>query len=227
MAIIICIETSGQTASVALAIEGSCVAVRESKTQKEHSAFIQPAIQEMLKDANISFREINAVSVSVGPGSYTGLRVGLATAKGMCYALNIPLITLGTLDIMAFVASQLLIDKGEEGLIAPMIDARRNEVFTAVYDSKLQTILAPHALILKEDSYHSFLSKPVYFIGDGAVKWAFQCSHVNSFFPPLQWNAANMIKMAEAAYVQGTFTHPGSAVPYYGKEFYSSHPKAS
>lgn len=222
MAIIICIETSGQTASVALAVEGVCVAVRESKMQKEHSAFIQPAIQEMLNYENVSFSEINAVSVSIGPGSYTGLRVGLATAKGMCYALNIPLITLGTLDIMAFVAHQSLTDQAEDYLIAPMIDARRNEVFTAVFDTKMQTILTPQALILTEESYYAFLTKPVYFIGDGALKWASQCKHVNAFFPPLQWNAADMIKMSEEAYLQGVFTAPETTTPFYGKEYYSS-----
>ena len=158
---------------------------------------------------------------------FRSLRVGLATAKGMCYALNIPLITLGTLDIMAFVTNQLLLEKGEDYLIAPMIDARRNEVFTAVYDSHLQTILTPQALILTNDSYHSLLSQPVYFVGDGALKWASQCKHVNAFFPPLQWNAAEMIKMAETAYIHGLFTPPGSAVPFYGKDFYSVHSKIS
>ena len=136
MALIISIETSGSVASVALAKNGESLAFRESKTQKEHASFIQPAIQEVLNDSGIALKHIDAVSVSVGPGSYTGLRVGLASAKGICYALKKPLITIGTLRIIAH-AAQIKIknfSSVDDYFIIPMIDARRNEVFTAIFD---------------------------------------------------------------------------------------------
>jgi tRNA threonylcarbamoyladenosine biosynthesis protein TsaB len=229
MALILCIETSGQTASVALVNNGCCVSLRENTIRNEHGAFLQPAVREIMTEAGFALTQIDAVAVSIGPGSYTGLRVGLASAKGICYALNKPLIQIGTLTLMATVARELLSDlqKEENYCIVPMIDARRNEVFSATFDHQLNNISEPGALILEENSFEAFLSVPIYFTGDGSVKWQSQCNHANARFITIDFNAADMSSIAQKMYQNQQFTPAALAIPLYGKAFYTTQPKIS
>src|ERR1044071_1620569 len=138
MALILNIDTAMGTASIRLAQEGKTLALAENIAQKEHASWLHPAIEQMMGTAGYSLRELKAVAVTAGPGSYTGLRVGMAAAKGFCYALNIPLITEDTLRVMAFAAKEQL---GEGDYLCPMIDARRMEVFTAVNRNDLTTVM--------------------------------------------------------------------------------------
>src|SRR5262249_34686360 len=150
---------------------------------KDHAAFLQPAIQTIIQNSEFRIQNLDAISVVAGPGSYTGLRVGLASAKGLCYALNIPLITLNTLEVMAQAAINQSTDQliNQSNLFCPMIDARRNEVFTAIYNEKLQTLIQPAALTLAENSFETFLQKQkVVFFGSGSIKWKEICKNPNA-----------------------------------------------
>lgn len=219
---ILCIDASVQTASVALSNGANLLAVKACEQQREHAAFMQPAIQELLKEQNIQPSQLNAVAVTAGPGSYTGLRIAMASAKGLCYALNIPLITMSTLEVMALTALKQLNDD-ETFLLCPLIDARRMEVFTAVYNKQLEQALQPKALILDSDSFQDLLSnQPVYFFGNGAAKWESICNHNNARFLSLQWNAASMIQKAWQLFNENAFSSLAYAAPFYGKDFYST-----
>jgi tRNA threonylcarbamoyladenosine biosynthesis protein TsaB len=223
MALILCIESSGQTASVALSNNGVCVACKESVVQKEHASFLQPAIRDIVDEARVKLNDVDAIAVSVGPGSYTGLRVGLSSAKGICYALNKPLIAVKTLTLLADVLRQSILTNTNitSFLIAPMIDARRNEVFTALYDAELNVLESEKSLILTDSSFGEFLSKwPVCFTGDGAEKWQLQCSHPNAIFKPAACHAGDMSALAENAFRQNEFVQVDSAIPLYVKDFY-------
>jgi tRNA threonylcarbamoyladenosine biosynthesis protein TsaB len=155
MALILNIDTAVEIGEVNLAENGSTLRFRANSNQKDHAAWIQTAILEIMKETGYSMHDLQAVAVSNGPGSYTGLRVSLATAKGICYALQIPLITIGTLEIMAATATRQL--SGEltksADLLCPMIDARRMEVYMAAYNRKLEEIIKPQAVILDGDFF--------------------------------------------------------------------------
>ncbi|MFI5194959.1 MAG: tRNA (adenosine(37)-N6)-threonylcarbamoyltransferase complex dimerization subunit type 1 TsaB, partial [Chitinophagales bacterium] len=132
------INTATEQASVALAEGGKVLFLEENPSPKQHAAWLHPAIRRMLASAKINAEHLQAVSVSAGPGSYTGLRVGMAAAKGLCFALKIPLITVGTLQLMA--DAMVAQAKEKKALICPMIDARRQEVFTALYSAEMEEI---------------------------------------------------------------------------------------
>ncbi|MBS4064863.1 MAG: tRNA (adenosine(37)-N6)-threonylcarbamoyltransferase complex dimerization subunit type 1 TsaB [Chitinophagaceae bacterium] len=219
---LLCIDASVQTASVALIRESTLLAVKTCEQQREHAAFIQPAIRELLQEQHILPSQLIAVAVTAGPGSYTGLRIGMASAKGLCYALNIPLITMNTLELMAAAALQQL-NRSDSFLLCPLIDARRMEVFTAVYNQHLEQLLHPQALILESNSFHELLlNNPVYFFGNGAPKWETICRHANARFLTVQWNAASMVGKAWELFSQNSFASLAYATPFYGKDFYST-----
>ena len=224
MPIFLCIETSQSKASVALIKDGICVKEVITVQQKEQASFLQPAIKDTLDEAGMSVSEIDAVAVSIGPGSYTGLRVGLASAKGICFAINKPLITINTLKMMAY-SSRFMMHDHHEFFLAPMIDARRNEVFTAVYDQNLTTCMKPQALILSEASYIEFADQKICFFGDGSVKWQDQCKISNAIFSELSFSASDMNALTMEAYIGQIFAPLSSAVPFYGKDFYSTMPR--
>jgi tRNA threonylcarbamoyladenosine biosynthesis protein TsaB len=223
MSFFLCIETSLQLASVALLRDGICIAEEVSIQQKEHAAFLQPAFKQMFQSSGYSLTDLDAVSVSIGPGSYTGLRVGLASAKGICFAIQKPLITINTLTLMAHVATRQLENTNMPcAYLAPMIDARRNEVFTAVYDTDLNFMMQPQALVLNENSYKNFHHDRICFFGDGSIKWQPQCSQSNALFTDIQITASLMHDLTEQAFTQNRFASLASAVPFYGKEFYTT-----
>ena len=158
------IETATKNCSVALSKNGETIALREIAEEGfSHAEKLHVFIEEIISEKAISFQDLNAIAVSQGPGSYTGLRIGVSSAKGLCYALNIPLIAVDTLQSLA---AQISIPNG---LIIPMIDARRMEVFSATFDGQLNTIQAVAAEIITEDSYKE-LEQEIHFIGDGASK---------------------------------------------------------
>jgi tRNA threonylcarbamoyladenosine biosynthesis protein TsaB len=163
-------------------------------------------------------RDIQAVAVMNGPGSYTGLRVGLSAAKGICFALNIPLICINTLNWMAFGNQETNTD-----MICPMIDARRMEVFTAVYSRTIQCILPPAPMILDQSSFSHLLDKgSISFIGDGAQKWAETCRHSNAFYPESTHNANHFNTLAFRAFETKDFADLSTAEPFYLKGFHST-----
>lgn len=229
MALILHIETATENASVCLSNDSAILAFEESTNQKNHASFLQPAIQRMFQQNNYRLSDIDAVSVSNGPGSYTGLRVGLSTAKGLCYALNKPIILINTLEIMAFAAMQTtafheLIKNNSRStiLICPMIDARRMEVFTALYNIDLEVVEAPVAMILEEQSFEEELSKnTILFCGNGTLKFALNTPSINKIQDMSFFDARHLSTLAFKAYQISDFADLAYSEPYYVKAFYT------
>lgn len=219
MASILHIDTAGNTATVMLAASGIAQPMLENKLQNEHAAFLHPAIETVLQKAGIAMNEIDAVAVANGPGSYTGLRVGLAAAKGICYALNKPLICINNLEILA-AATRLHTADASIGH-APMIDARRMEVFTALYNSKGELLISPHAEVLNANSFSTALdSGKLIFSGSGADKWQQICRHPNALFSTEYDVATAFASLAHDAFMTKKFADLAYVEPFYLKEFY-------
>lgn len=217
MAIICNIDTAVETASICLSRESRPIKFAENRNQSDHAAWLHPALQKLAADAGISIHEIDAIAISIGPGSYTGLRVGLAAAKGLCFALDIPLISVNTLKMMAYTTKDEVAD-----LYCPLIDARRMEVFTAVYDRTFTGIVEPKAMIIDSNSFDSMLSSnKVLFSGNGSEKVRKLISHPNALFSNLQANATNMVELSDQYFREKNFSDIAYVEPSYIKEFYS------
>ena len=210
---IILIETSTALCSVALAEEGNIVAYRESSAPKAHASLTAVFIQEMLSERGLTMADCDAVCVSMGPGSYTGLRVGVSTAKGLCFGSGKPLLAVGTLDTLVAQADS------DARFIIPMVDARRMEVYTAVFENGIQlTETAP--VIIDENSFAEYLEQgPCLFIGDGAGKCADVIKHPNASFCQCWPKASSMLSPATAAYKEKRFEDVAYFEPFYLKEF--------
>lgn len=191
---ILCIETSSSVCSVAVFSEGNLIAIEEAASVNSHSMLIIPMVEAVLQKAGLTVAELEAIAVSAGPGSYTGLRIGVSTAKGFCDAQGIPLIAVPTLEAMAhgFVQTHQL----TEGLVCPMFDARRMEVYYWLGDTKGTTRDKVQPLILDETSFETVLTAhKIYFIGNGAKKTALvlknpQASFDPDFQPSAKWLGA-------------------------------------
>ena len=217
MSWILNIDTAVQTASVCLAKDGQKIAININSSQADHAAWLQPAIAKMLNEHRVPITELSAIAVSAGPGSYTGLRVGMATAKGLCYALQKPLILINTLQMMAAGAV-----KEDASFLCPMIDARRMEVFTAVFNRSLEMLIAPHNHILSSDSFSELLSQgAVMFFGNGGDKFKDLVSHPNAIFKYLETTAEQMVALSYQSYQKQDFADLAYSQPLYTKEFFS------
>lgn len=216
MATILCIETATTNCSVALSENGSVIALKEDYGKKySHAEKLHVFIEEILLENNISRLDLEAIAVSKGPGSYTGLRIGVSAAKGLCFALEIPLIATATLESLAHQV------KTEEGVIVPLLDARRMEVYAAVFSSDYQQIRETQANILQEDSFKEYLDNgPVYFIGDGVEKFETICKHPNANFILEKLPSANeMVVIANEKYKKSDIENVAYFEPYYLKDF--------
>jgi tRNA threonylcarbamoyladenosine biosynthesis protein TsaB len=220
MAIILHIDTASSSASVSLAKDGVIMDFIENNLPNEHASFLQPAVKKLLQDAGIILNEVNAIAVVNGPGSYTGLRVGLASAKGLAYASNKPLITIGTLPIMANAARVTV--KDNSILYAPMMDARRMEVFTAVYDCEGNEKLSPQAKVLSRDSFVELLLRnKILFFGNGAAKYKEMTDHPNALFSTDYNIIQSFAQLSFIAYRKQHFAALAYCEPLYLKEFYT------
>lgn len=219
MALILSIDTAMAKAGIALSRDGVALAILENTEQKEHAAWLHRAVQEIMETTGHHMRELAAVAVAAGPGSYTGLRVGMAAAKGFCYALNIPLIAEDTLKIMAFAAQDQIPDTH---LLCPMIDARRMEVFTALYDHDMTLLLPSTAMVVGEHSFSTWLTdSKVAFFGEGADKCKPIITAPSAHFTRVNYHAGYLGIMAFLRYLQGEFTGLAYSEPAYTKEFYT------
>jgi tRNA threonylcarbamoyladenosine biosynthesis protein TsaB len=227
LALILNIDTATENASICLSQNGKVIAFEESVEQKNHASFLQPAIQKIIQQSSISINSLDAIAVTFGPGSYTGLRVGLASAKGICYALHKPLITLNTLEVMAWAAKQsiepaLFTDNQTPILFCPMIDARRMEVFVATFNQQLQMQLATTAMILQEDSFITELTAhQVFFSGNGSTKLKNILKNSNAYFIDVVYSATSMVAISDQYYQLQSFASLAYSEPFYGKEFYT------
>lgn len=219
------IETSTQVCSAAISKDGKTTALKELMASNIHAGSLTLFIQEVMDAASLQYADLDAIAVSKGPGSYTGLRIGVSTAKGLCYALDKPLIGIDTLQMMAegFISA----NSDFSGLICSMIDARRMEVFTAVFDHKLINVTPTSAKIIDEESFRDLLnSNEITFIGDGASKCADVLIGENASFSNLNYNsAANMSLLAHEAFTMGRFEDVAYFEPFYLKDFVLTTPK--
>ena len=225
---IILIETSTALCSAALAEDGVITAYRESSAAKAHASLTAVFIQEILEERGTSLAGCDAVCVSMGPGSYTGLRVGVSTAKGLCFGSRKPLLAVGTLNTLVAQAADEAADLiGDIKYIIPMVDARRMEVYTAVFEKSAEgdapayrqtTETAP--AIIDENSFAEYLEKgPCLFFGDGAGKCADMIKHPNAHFRQCHPKASAMLVPALEAYKEKRFEDVAYFEPFYLKEF--------
>ena len=224
MALILNIDTAGDVASICLAKDGDLLSIAKNESQKDHASWLHIAIKEIFEKNNLELRSVDAITITGGPGSYTGLRIGMATAKGICYALNKPLISLNTLLVMANAAKKVHKDSfGENAdLLCPMIDARRMEVFTAIYTKELQIIKEPAAMTLNETSFDEYLLKnSICFFGNGSNKFNTIKKHEKAIFSDIKADASSMIGLSEKKFAEKEFADLAYAEPLYLKEFYT------
>lgn len=230
MARILIIETATRVCSVALAQNGRTVAIRESDEKNIHASRTMVFVNEVLEEAGLTAKELDAVAVSEGPGSYTGLRIGVSTAKGICYAMDKPLMSISTLRAMAYGAVQLLSKEAnpENAFFRPMIDARRMEVYTALYDHMNNPLTEVEARIIEEKSFGEELKQQVtWFFGDGAEK----CKELLGsnpharFLEELRPSAGWMSMLAENKWEQKEFEDLAYFEPFYLKDFIAGIPK--
>jgi tRNA threonylcarbamoyladenosine biosynthesis protein TsaB len=212
------IDTSIQTASVCLAKNDIPIALKINPSQKDSAAWLHVAIKELMREQDVNLQQIDSIAVTEGPGSYTGLRVGMATAKGLCYALGKPLICVNTLLTMAVAAIMK-----EADLLCPMIDARRMEVFTAIYDKDLSTVVAPTNTILNDLSFNDLVqTKRILFFGNGSNKFHSIINHPNALFADIEIDAQNMVSLTYKALQERKFADLAYSEPFYCKDFHST-----
>jgi tRNA threonylcarbamoyladenosine biosynthesis protein TsaB len=219
MGLILNIDTATEKASICLALNGESLALAENFTQNSHAAWLHPAIEQMMSDTGYTLRQLQAVAVTAGPGSYTGLRVGMAAAKGFCFALAIPFIAEDTLKTMAFAAKEQL---DEIDLLCPMIDARRLEVFTAMFDKEGTTLMPSTAMVVDENSFSSWLiDRRVSFFGGGSGKCKPIILNPNAAFVEVNYHAGYLGILSFYRYLRQEFTVLAYSEPAYTKEFYT------
>lgn len=215
MAIILNLETSTKNCSVSIAKDGvQLCLIEESEESYAHGEKLNQFVDWCIEGAEIEIKDIDAVCVSKGPGSYTGLRIGVSSAKGFAYGLDKPLLAVNTLNVL--VDSQ--INKGFD-LIVPMIDARRMEVYTAIFDGQGKQLTETEAKVIDEASFEDLKGKNIVFIGDGAEKCKDVLVHLNAEFVQEFPSSKNMISLSEEKYLQESFEDVAYFEPYYLKDF--------
>jgi tRNA threonylcarbamoyladenosine biosynthesis protein TsaB len=222
MPLILCIETATTVCSVALTKDGITLKIKETHINNSHAEVVTVFIDELIKEFGFAYGDLDAVAVSKGPGSYTGLRIGVSTAKGLCYALDIPLIGLSTLKTLAAcMVSRYNEQDDHPVLFCPMIDARRMEVYSALFDKNLQEVRETKAEIIENNSFSDLLkSNRLLFFGDGAAKCKEFIHHPNAvFYENIFPSARNMVSLAHRAFNSGRFENVAYFEPYYLKDF--------
>jgi tRNA threonylcarbamoyladenosine biosynthesis protein TsaB len=219
MSFILSIDTATENATVCFAKNSEVLCSATNENQKDHAGFLQTAIKNLAEQHQFDLHTLDAVAVTEGPGSYTGLRVGMASAKGLCYALNKPLIALSTLQLLALAATHAS-SFNHTQLICPMIDARRMEVFTAVYSSEIKAILHPAPMVLTENSFENYLqNQQILFVGSGVAKWRAICDNTNAIFLSEKVKPSTIATLAYQLYENHQFINLAYSQPNYLKSF--------
>ena len=220
MTYILNIETATKVCGVSISLNGELIDHIETNEGNSHSAKLAPFIDKLLKSNNIEYSQLSAIAISKGPGSYTGLRIGTSTAKGLCYALDIPLIAVGSLDSMASYAKSKY-NKEFDGHFRPMIDARRMEVYSQNFDNNLNPTDEVKPVIIDENSFIEELNNyKVLFFGDGAMKCESTITHPNAiFYAETEASALGMIILSYNKFIDNDFVDVAYFEPFYLKEF--------
>ena len=218
MSLLLHIDTALGKASVSLASGEALIAVKENQDMRDQAAWIHTAIRDLLQENGCTTASLSAIAVVAGPGSYTGLRIGLATAKGLCYALQIPLITINTLELIAHAAQAQATD-----LVCAIIDARRMKAIMALYNKAGAAIIEPEARIITGDSFADILDQHhVVFAGNSNTKVSSVIKHPHAVFLENNYTVTDICAFANRMYQMELFTELAYAEPYYVKEYYST-----
>lgn len=229
MALILNIETSTQVCSVSLSLDGKTLGIQESNTKNSHAEQLTIFVQQVMSKEGYELKDLDAIAVSKGPGSYTGLRIGVSTAKGLCYSLDKPLIAISTLEAMAFGMIQSIKEEDlENQLFCPMIDARRMEVYCALFDSKTSMVREIKAEIIDENSFANELKiTTLVFGGDGASKCkeVLPQSQKTIFLDDFLPSSRFMSQLAEQKFIDNNFEDVAYFEPFYLKDFVAGIPR--
>lgn len=228
MANILNIETSGRICSVAVSSEGEVIYQLEDLEGQNHATRLAPFVSKCMEELARKELKLDAVAVSIGPGSYTGLRIGLSLAKGLCFGLDIPLIAVSTLKILAVKAMFRSFDFESDEILVPMIDARRMEVYTCAYDFALKEQMPAGPLILDSESYKDVApGRKMYLMGDGSAKAKEVLTRPDVYFMDgIEAHARDMIALSEKAFRENDFADTAYCTPEYLKEYQATVPKA-
>lgn len=210
------IETTTKNCSVAISKDSKLLSIKEiNDGNYAHAEFLNPFIKQVLEDAKLTFKDLSAIAVSKGPGSYTGLRIGVSAAKGLCFALDLPLIAVETLQVLSYHIHE------KEGLIIPMLDARRMEVYHAIFNQNHEFLKKTDALIIDKNSFADELSQgKVHFVGDAVEKCMSSIQHPNAIFYENTFPSANeMCGLTFEKFIKQDFEDLAYFEPYYLKEF--------
>lgn len=227
MSCILNIETSTSVCSVAVSEDGGIIFEKEDHTGPNHAEQLGSFVDQALSFTDNHAIPLDAVAVSCGPGSYTGLRIGVSMAKGICYGRDIKLLGVPTLETLCVPVLLREMVKEDDGLLCPMLDARRMEVYAQIFDRSLREIRPIHADVVDENTYKEYLDKqPVYFFGDGAMKCKEVINHPNArFVEGIEPLAKNMLPLAERRMAEGKFEDVAYFVPFYLKDFVAKLPR--
>lgn len=227
MSCILNIETSTDICSVAISEDGQCIYKEEDRTGHNHNELLGTFVDNALSFADSHAIPVDAVAVSMGPGSYTGLRIGTSMAKGVCYGFNIPLLSVPTLELLAVPVLLRHDDLPEDALLCPMLDARRMEVYSGIYTRALKPVREIHADVVDADTYREYLDEhPVYFFGNGAKKCMEVINHPNAhLIEGIEPLAKYMFPIAERKLMRGEVEDTAYFVPFYLKDFVALKPK--
>ena len=216
---ILCIDTTSEFCSVSLFIIQNLIENNNSKIERSHSKLLIKLIDDTLNTNKLKIADIDIFSISKGPGSYTGLRIGLSSIKGFCYALNKPLVSINTLKILAISALENIDDK--DFILCPMIDARRMEVYTKSFDHNLNELSNDRAIILEKDTFDNYKDKKVYFFGDGSDKYKKMVNRKNFIFiDNINPDSKFMGQLSYDKFINRNFEDLSSFEPNYIKDFY-------
>ena len=219
MAKILCADTSSQLCSVSIFNNDDLVDSINSNIERSHSKILLKQIDDLLNKNNLSVKDLDALSIAKGPGSYTGLRIGVSTFKGLCYSLEKPLIAINTLEILSMLAKEKISDAKYN--LCPMIDARRMEVFTKLLNQDLEEIDGDKALILEEDSFKNFKNNKIYFFGDGSNKFQkITIDKNHKFLKNIESNSQYMGNLSYKKFLDKDFEDISLFEPFYIKDFH-------
>ncbi len=226
MSSILFIETSTDVCSVAVSHDGAIIFNKEDHTGPHHNERLGSFVDEALSYTDNHALPLDYVAVSCGPGSYTGLRIGVSMAKGICYGRNLKLIAVPTLELLCVPVLLRELVTDDAALLCPMLDARRMEVYAQVFDRALQEKRPIHSDVVDADTYTEFLSHPMYFFGNGAAKCMKAINHPNAhLIEDIEPLAKNMLPLAEKRIAQGKFEDVAYFVPFYLKDFVAKQPR--